>query len=41
MKRDGHDSVCGVEGLFDTIPMVNVDVDVQYAGMVFKQLQDG
>lgn len=30
VKGDGHDSVCGVEGLLHAVAVVNVDVDVQH-----------
>ena len=35
-----HDTVCEVEGLLDTIPMMNVNVHVQYSLIVLEQLQD-
>ena len=31
VEGDGHDPVGGVEGLFDAIAVVNVDIDVQHA----------
>lgn len=30
MEGHGHDPVCGVEGLFHSIPMVNVYINVQH-----------
>ena len=36
-----HDTVCGVEGFLNSIPVVAVDVDVQHARDVPKELQDG
>ena len=29
VKAHGHDSVCCVESLLNTIPMMHVDVDIQ------------
>jgi hypothetical protein len=40
VERAGHDTVGGVEGLLDTISVVNVDVDVQNALLVSKELED-
>ena len=30
MEGDGHDAVGGVEGLLNSVPVVNVNVDVQH-----------
>jgi hypothetical protein len=40
VERDGHDTVGCVEGLFDTIAVVHVDIDVQNALLVAKQLDN-
>lgn len=40
MERYGHDSVCAVEGFLDPIPMMHVDVNIEYPVMVFQELQD-
>ena len=40
MERYGHDSVCAVEGFLDSIPMMHVDVNIEYPVMVFQELQD-
>jgi hypothetical protein len=40
VKRAGHDTVGGIESLFDTISVVDVDVDVQDALLVAKELED-
>mmetsp|Transcript_21840 Transcript_21840/g.55418 ORF Transcript_21840/g.55418 Transcript_21840/m.55418 type:complete len:490 (-) Transcript_21840:14-1483(-) len=40
VERDGHHAVGGVEGLLDTVAVVDVDVDVQHALVVLEQLQD-
>jgi len=29
VERDGHDAICGVEGLLDAVAVVDVDVDVE------------
>jgi hypothetical protein len=29
VERDGHDPVCGIEGLFHPITMVDVDINVE------------
>ena len=34
MKRSGHYTVCGIEGLLDAVTMVNIDIDVEHALMV-------
>ena len=41
MEGEGHHSVCGPEGLLDAVAVVHVDVDVQHAGVVAQELQDG
>jgi hypothetical protein len=33
VKRAGHDSVGGVEGLLNPIPMMNIDINIQDALM--------
>lgn len=40
MERHGHDSVGRVESLLDTVPVMNVDVDVQYSLVILEQLED-
>jgi len=39
MKRNGHDAVRMVECELDAIAVMDVDVDVQHARMVFEHLQ--
>lgn len=41
METDGHDAICGKEGLFHSISMVNIDIDVKNSLMVLEQFQDG
>lgn len=36
-----HTPVCQVEGLLNSVPMVDVNVHVQHPRMVLEQLQDG
>ena len=36
-----HDTIGGVEGLFDAVAMVAIDVDVEYAGDGAEHLEDG
>lgn len=38
MEGEGHDSVGRPKGLFDPVAMVDIDVDVEDAGMVEEQL---
>ena len=38
MKRGGHNSIRGVEGFFDPISVMYVDVDVQHSLMMPKAL---
>jgi hypothetical protein len=33
VKAAGHDAICGIEGFFDTIAVVAVDIDVEDAGI--------
>ena len=40
VEGDGHDSVGGVESLFDAIAVVNIDVDVQNALLEPEELDD-
>lgn len=40
VERAGHDTIGGVESLLNTISVVNVDVDVQNALLVSKELKD-
>jgi len=40
MERCGHDTVGRVEGLFDTIAVVNIDINVQDTLMETQQLKD-
>lgn len=39
VERDCHDSVSAVESFFDTISMVDIDIDIEYTVMVLEQLQ--
>lgn len=41
VEGDCHDSIRGVEGLFYTVTVMHVNVNVQDALVVLKQLQDG
>ena len=34
MERDGHDSVCEVEGFLDSVTMVDVYINVQHSRVV-------
>ena len=34
MERHGHHSICGVECLFDAIPVMNININVDYTGMI-------
>lgn len=34
VEAGSHDSISGIEGLLDAIPMVNVDVDIEYPRMI-------
>jgi hypothetical protein len=38
VEGHGHDTVGAVEGLLDTVTMVDVDVDVQHTSVVLEQL---
>lgn len=40
VERAGHHPVGRVEGLLDAVAVVDVDVDVQDAGVVPQQLED-
>jgi hypothetical protein len=40
VERACHDTVGGVEGLLDTVTVVNIDVDVENAGVDAKQLEN-
>lgn len=40
MERDCHDTISGVEGLLDSVTVVNVNVDVEHTCVVFEQFQD-
>jgi hypothetical protein len=31
VETDSHDSICRVEGLFNTITVVDVDIDINYS----------
>ena len=33
VERNGHHAICEVEGLFDAVAVVDINVDVHYAGM--------
>ncbi|TKC40757.1 hypothetical protein EI555_019403 [Monodon monoceros] len=35
-----HDSVCGIEGLFHAIAMVNINVNIQHSLVILQQFQD-
>jgi len=39
MERDGHDTVCCVKGLFYSIPVVDINVNVEDPLMVLEQFQ--
>ncbi len=41
VERASHHSVCQIECLFNTVPMVNVDVNIKHSLVSFKQLQNG
>ncbi len=40
VERYGHHTVGAVEGLFDPVSMMHIDVDIQYPLMTFQQLED-
>jgi len=40
VEREGHDAVGEVEGLFDAVAVVDIDVDVQHAVVHLQQLED-
>jgi len=40
VKGDGHDSIGAVESFLDAIAVVDVNVDVEHAGVVLEQLED-
>ena len=40
VEAESHDSICMVECFFDSIAMVDIDVDVDHAGVDFEELQD-
>lgn len=40
VERDRHDSVGGIEGLLDTITVVNIDIDVEDALVEAQELED-
>jgi hypothetical protein len=41
VEGDSHDSVSAVESLFDSVSMMDVDVDVEHAVVVLEQFKDG
>jgi len=41
VKADRHNSIGSVKGLFDTISVMTIDVNVEYAGVRPKEFQDG
>lgn len=41
MKGDCEDAVGGPEGLFDTVAVMDVDIDVENPRMVAEELEDG
>ncbi len=41
VEGEGHDAVGGPEGLLDAVAVVDVDVDVEDAGVVEEELEDG
>jgi hypothetical protein len=41
MEGASHHSICQIESLLDSIPMMNVDIDVKDSLVCFKQLQNG
>ncbi|KAH3670936.1 hypothetical protein OGAPHI_000647 [Ogataea philodendri] len=40
VERAGHHTICGIEGLFDTVTMVHIGIDVQDTWMVSQKLDD-
>lgn len=40
VERGGHDAVGGVERFFDSVAMVDVDVDVEDARVVAEEFED-
>jgi hypothetical protein len=40
MKAAGHDTIGGVESLFDAIAMMDIDVDVKYSLMISQEFED-
>lgn len=41
VQAEGHDTVGAVEGLLDAVAVMDVDVDVQDAGVHLEELEDG
>ena len=41
MEWNGHNSISCVKCFFDTVPVMNVNIDVQDTLMIFQQFQDG
>mmetsp|Transcript_65304 Transcript_65304/g.182658 ORF Transcript_65304/g.182658 Transcript_65304/m.182658 type:complete len:282 (+) Transcript_65304:468-1313(+) len=40
MQTQGHDPIRGIEGFFHSIPVVDINVHIQYSGMHFQQFQN-
>jgi hypothetical protein len=40
MKGDSHDPISIVESLFDTVPMMHIDVQVKHPRIDFEELQN-
>ena len=40
VKGNCHDPVGGVKGLFDTVAVVDVDIDVNHALMIFQKFEN-
>mmetsp|Transcript_5431 Transcript_5431/g.7907 ORF Transcript_5431/g.7907 Transcript_5431/m.7907 type:complete len:239 (+) Transcript_5431:439-1155(+) len=41
VKREGHDSICAVECLFDTIAVMNVNIDIEHACVNLEKFEYG
>lgn len=40
METHSHDSICEVEGLLDSISVVNINVKIHHSSMIFQQFED-
>jgi hypothetical protein len=38
VKGDCHDAISGVKGLFHSVSVMNIDINVQHSGVVSKEL---